>query len=78
MYKKTQNIKKQLKALGPIVGLEEPDIELARKTTKTMLCMWFFICLFTLLGLMSSRLEAVGLWYVGVSIQDFGLLGSFF
>jgi hypothetical protein len=78
MRKNRREIKEKLYRLGKIVGLEASEIEYAKVTIKSKIFTLIIAIIFSLIGLFSSRLDAVGLWYTVVSIKDFGLLSSFF
>ncbi len=71
-------IKEKLYKLGRTVGLEANEIDYAKITIKSKIFTLTIAIIFSLIGLFSSRLETVGLWYTVVSIKDFGLLSSFF
>jgi len=89
MRKNRKETKERLYKLGKIVGLEASEIDYAKVTIKnkifTLIMVGIFkiftlimVGIFSLIGLFSSRLDAVGLWYIAVSIKDFGLLSGFF
>lgn len=71
-------MRETLYELGKSVGLEESEIDQAKRTAKTIVSVCIIAGIFGLLGFFSSRLDAVGLWYTGISIRDFGMLGNFF
>ena len=71
-------IKEKLYKLGRTVGLEANEIDYAKITIKSKIFTLTIAIIFSLIGLFSSRLETVGLWYTVVSIKDFGLLSSLF
>ena len=77
MKRKRAKIKTKLYELGKTAGLESSEIDYAKKTAMTTVSRGVIAGIFALIGI-SSRLESVGLWYVAVSIQDFGLLSYFF
>ena len=68
----------QLYKFGKIVGLEKVEIDRAKKTLMNKIPLGVIVGVFTFIGFFSSRLEAIGLWYVGASIRDFGLFNNFF
>jgi hypoxanthine-guanine phosphoribosyltransferase len=75
----TQNkIKAKLKKLGKAIELDENEIHHSRRMMKTVVCMCIIAGAFALIGLFSSRLEAVGQWYGGASIQDFYMFRGLF
>jgi len=78
MKRNTIEIKEKLYKLGRTVGLEASEINYAKITIKSKIFTLTIAIIFSLIGLFSSRLETVGLWYTVVSIKDFGLLSSFF
>jgi len=78
MKKNRIEIKEKLYKLGRTVGLEANEINYAKVTIKSRIFTLTIVIIFSLIGLFSSRLETVGLWYTVVSIKDFGLLSSFF
>ena len=77
MEKDNDKIKTKLYELGNIVGLKESEVDNAKKTAKTVISICILAGVFALIGLFSSRLDSIGLWYVGVSIKDFGTLSNF-
>ena len=77
MKKDKAKIRSKIYNLGKNIGLEVNEIDKAKKTAKTVIAFCVIAGVFALMGLFSSRLEAVGLWYVGVSIKDFGMLSNF-
>lgn len=77
MKRDSAKIKTKLYDLGKTVGLESCEIDQAKKTAMTIVSTGFIAGFFAIIGI-SSRLEAVGLWYIAVSIKDFGLFSNFF
>ena len=76
-YSNIVNVK--LQELGTTLGLNQNDINKAKKTTRSILTMFIIAGILTLIGkIITSQLDAVGLYYVGVSIRDFGILTRFF
>jgi len=78
MKRNSTKIKARLYELGKTVGLEEHEIDRAKRMAKTMASMFVIAIIFTLIGFFSSRLGAVGNWYGGVSIKDFHMFSRFF
>jgi len=78
MIRDKAKINKKLYELGKTIGLEEIEINHAKRTAKTIVSVCIIAGIFGLIGFFSSRLDAVGLWYVGVSIKDFNLFSNFF
>ena len=73
-----KKINSKLYELGTNVGLNKSEVDNAKKTLKTIVSICIIAGIFGLIGYFSSRLDAVGLWYIGVSIKDFGILSNFF
>jgi len=71
-------MKEKLKEFGKTIELDDSDIYHSKRMMKTLVCMGIIIATFTLIGLFSSRLEAIGQWYAGVSIRDFYMFRGFF
>jgi len=70
-------MKEKLKEFGKTIDLDENDIYHSKRMMKTLVCMGIIVAAFTIIGLFSSRLEAVGQWYAGVGIRDFYMLRFF-
>ncbi|UCH71469.1 MAG: hypothetical protein JSW62_03465 [Thermoplasmatales archaeon] len=77
MNRYNRKTKEKLYELGTRVGLKEKDIDGAKKTAKTVIVKSVIAGIFALFGIL-SRLQAVGLWYVAVSIRDFSFFNNFF
>jgi len=77
MKKDKARIRSKIYNLGSNIGLEVNEIDNAKKTARTAIAFCVIAGIFAIIGLFSSRLEAVGLWYVGASIKDFGMLSNF-
>lgn len=77
MKKDKAKISSKIYSLGSNIGLELNEIDNAKKTARTAIAFCIIAGIFSLIGLFSSRLDAVGLWYVGTSIKDFGMLSNF-
>jgi len=54
------------------------EINHSKRMTKTIVSMCIIAGAFALIGLFSSRLEAVGQWYAAASIQDFYMFRGVF
>lgn len=78
MKRSSTEIKAKLHELGKTIGLEESEIDHAKRTAKTLVGMCLIVGFFALIGIFSSRLEAVGAWYTGVSIKDFQIDFNYF
>ena len=70
-------IRSKLYDLGQSIGLNQSEVDNAKKTAKTIISLCVITGIFALIGIFTSRLDAVGLWYSGVSIKDFGLFSNF-
>ena len=78
MKRKSTKIRTKFHEFGKTIGLEESDIDHAKRTAKTLMSMCLIVGFFALIGIFSSRLEAVGAWYAGASIRDFQIDFGFF
>ena len=77
MKKNRTEIRSKLYDLGQNIGLEKTEVDNAKRTAKTIISLCVITGIFALIGIFTSRLDAVGLWYAGVSIKDFGMLNNF-
>jgi len=73
-----QEVRTQLYRLGKTVGLEKDEIDRAKKTVMSRIPLGVIVGVFAFIGFFSSRLEAIGLWYISASFRDFGLFNNFF
>jgi hypothetical protein len=74
-----KNINTKLQELGQTLNLNDSDITNAKRTARSMLGMAIAAAIIILIGKIAiTQLDAVGLYYTGVSIKDFGLLSRFF
>ena len=65
--------------MGQTLGLTDNDIANAKRTARSMLGITLAATVVIIIGkIITSQLDAVGLYYTGVSIKDFGLLSRFF
>lgn len=65
--------------MGQTLGLTDNDITNAKRTARSMLGITLAAIVVIIIGkIITSQLDAVGLYYTGVSIKDFGLLSRFF
>ena len=78
MRRNSTKIKAKLHELGETIGLEASEVDHAKRTAKAIMNMCIIAGIFALIGIFSSRLEAVGLWYGGASIKDFQIDFNFF
>ena len=74
----TEKVSEKLYNLGKIVGLEANEIDQAKITLRSKIPIIALIFVFAFIGFFSARLETIGLWYIGASVKDFGLLNNFF
>jgi uncharacterized protein YbcC (UPF0753/DUF2309 family) len=76
---KKQHITTTLQQMGQTLGLTDNDITNAKRTARSMLGITLAAIVVIIIGkIITSQLDAVGLYYAGVSIKDFGLLSRFF
>lgn len=78
MKKHNRKTREKLYEFGKTIGLDAVEIEHAKRTAKTIVGICIIAGIFTLIGIFSSRLEAIGQWYSSASIKDFHFLGRFF
>jgi len=71
-------MKQKFYEIGNMICLDANEVNKSKRTAKTILSMCIIAGIFGLIGLLSSRLDAVGLWYGGVSIKDFFVFNRFF
>ena len=68
-----------LQHMGQTLGLTDSDITNAKRTAGSMLGITIAAAVVILIGkIVTSQLDAVGSYYTGVCIKDFGLLSRFF
>ena len=79
MNGRKKHIHTKLQQMGQMLGLDDSDINNAKRTAVSTLCIAIAAAVVILIGkIVTSQLDAVGLYYTGVSIKDFGLLSRFF
>ena len=79
MNKTNQHLTTTLQHMGQTLGLSDRDIANAKRTARSMLGITIAAALVIIIGkIVTSQLDAIGLYYTGVSIKDFGLLSRFF
>jgi hypothetical protein len=79
MNRKKQHFTTTLQQMGQTLGLTDNDITNAKRTARSMLGVTLAAIVVIIIGkIITSQLDAVGLYYTGVSIKDFGLLSRFF
>jgi len=79
MNGRKKHIHTKLQQMGKMLGLDDSDINNAKRTAVSTLSIAIAAAVVILIGkIVTSQLDAVGLYYTGVSIKDFGLLSRFF
>jgi hypothetical protein len=79
MNKKNQHLITTLQHMGQTLGLTDSDIANAKRTARSMLGITIAAVIVIIIGkIVTSQLDAVGQYYAGGSINDFGLLSRFF
>jgi hypothetical protein len=79
MNKQKKHLHTTLQHMGQTLGLTDIDIANAKRTTRSMLAIAIGAAIVILIGkITTTQLDAIGLYYTGVSIKDFGLLSRFF
>ena len=79
MNKRNQHLTTTLQHMGQTLGLTDRDITNAKRTARSMLGITIAAAVVIIIGkIVTSQLDAIGLYYTGVSIKDFGLLSRFF
>jgi len=74
-----RNMNATLHELGQTLGLDDSDIARAKRTTKSMMSMAIVAVIVMFIGrVVTTQLDASGLYYIGVSIKDFGWFSRFF
>lgn len=65
--------------MGQTLGLTDTDIANAKRTATSALGLAIAAAVVIIIGkIVTSQYDAIGQYYTGVSIKDFGLLGRFF
>ena len=79
MNQKKKQLTTTLQKIGQKLEMTDQDVALATKTARSMIGMTIAAAIVLLIGkIITTQLDAIGLYYVGVSISDFGLLSRFF
>ncbi|MBN1859823.1 MAG: hypothetical protein JW840_00020 [Candidatus Thermoplasmatota archaeon] len=79
MNKEKKQLTTTLQKMGQTLEMTDADIAQATKTARSMIGMAIAAAIMLFIGkIVSTQLDAIGLYYVGVSISDFGLLSRFF
>ena len=71
-------MRQKLYEFGNLIGLDANEVNNSKRTVKSILSMCLIAGIFGLIGFLSSRLDAVGLWYGGASVKDFFIFNRFF
>jgi hypothetical protein len=79
MNTRKKTINTTLQELGHTLGLNDNDIINAKRTAKSILSIAIAASIIVIIGKITiTQLDAIGNYYTGVSIRDFGLLSRFF
>lgn len=79
MNKRKKHLNATLQRMGQTLGLDDSDIASAKRTARSMLGIAIAAAVVILIGkIATTQLDAVGQYYTGVCIKDFGLLSRFF
>jgi hypothetical protein len=79
MSKRKKHLNTTLQHMGQTLGLDDSDIANAKRTAISMLSIAIAATIAILIGrITTTQLDAVGQYYTGVCIKDFGLLSRFF
>lgn len=79
MNKRKKHLNTTLQHMGQTLGLDDSDIANAKRTKISMLSIAIAAAIIILIGrIRTTQLDAVGQYYTGVCIKDFGLLSRFF
>jgi hypothetical protein len=76
---KRKKINNKLQQLGQTLGLNDNEISSAKRTATNMLTIAIAAAIVMLIGRIAlKQLDAIGMFYTGVSIKDFGLLSRLY
>jgi hypothetical protein len=79
MNKRKKHLNATLQRMGQTLGLDDSDIASAKRTARSMLGIAIAAAVVILIGkIATTQLDAVGQYYTGVCIKDFGLLSRVF
>jgi hypothetical protein len=79
MNKRNKHLTTTLQHMGQTLGLTDSDITNAKRTARSMLGIMIAAAVVIFIGkIVTSQLDAIGQYYTGISIKDFGLLSRFF
>ena len=79
MNKKKKQLTTMLQKMGQTLEITDQDIAQATRTARSMLGVTIAAAIVLFIGkIVTTQLDAIGLYYIGVSISDFGLLSRFF
>ena len=70
IMKNNTKIKTKLHEFGNTIGLDENEIKNAIRMKRNIVYLFVIASILSLIGLFSSRLATVGMWYGVVSIRD--------
>jgi len=79
MNREKKKISAKIQKLGKTLGLDDSDIARAKINIRSTFCVAVLSAAVILIGMFAiTQLNAVGLYYIGVSVRDFSLFGRFF
>lgn len=79
MNTRRKHLDTTLQRMGQTLGLDDTDIASAKRTAISMLGIAIAAAVVIIIGkIATTQLDAVGQYYTGVCIKDFGLLSRFF
>ncbi|HVQ01289.1 MAG TPA: hypothetical protein VMT57_07225 [Candidatus Thermoplasmatota archaeon] len=79
MNTRKKHLDTTLHHMGHTLGLDDTEIANAKRTALSMLGIAVAAAVVIVIGkIATSQLDAVGQYYTGVCIKDFGLLSRFF
>jgi hypothetical protein len=79
MNTRKKHLNATLHQMGHKLGLDDSDIASAKRTAVSMLGIAITTAVVIIIGkIATTQLDAVGQYYTGVCIKDFGLFSRFF
>jgi len=72
--KKRRELDAKLREFGHVLGLEETDVRLAKRTTKNVVAMALLTVAFAVFGQIMMPGGPSGLYYTAISAKDFQIL----
>jgi len=72
--KERRKLDAKLREFGHVLGLEETDVMLAKRTTKNVIAMALLTMAFVVFGQIMMPGGPSGLYYAGISAKDFQIL----